>query len=50
MTEAEVPSETRQAGSSGGWISRVGADWWATSLGLAITALAIVGALPKIPW
>jgi hypothetical protein len=32
------------------WIVRVGADWWATILGLAVTALAVAGVLPKIPW
>lgn len=33
-----------------GWLARVGTDWWATILGLGITALAVVGALPRIPW
>ncbi len=33
-----------------GWIERVGADWWATALGLAVTALAVSGVLPKISW
>lgn len=32
------------------WIARLGADWWATILGLAITAAALAGVLPKIPW
>ena len=32
------------------WIVRVGADRWATILGLAITAAAVAGVLPKIPW
>ncbi|MHA3023545.1 hypothetical protein ACXPWS_25165 [Mycobacterium sp. BMJ-28] len=33
-----------------GWVTRVGSDWWATILGLAITALAVAGVLPRIPW
>ncbi|CDO09760.1 hypothetical protein [Mycolicibacterium cosmeticum] len=33
-----------------GWPARVGSDWWATILGLVITALAVAGALPRIPW
>ncbi|MFC6126514.1 hypothetical protein [Mycolicibacterium llatzerense] len=41
MTESET---TR------GWVSRVGTDWWATILGLAVTALAVAGVLPKIGW
>ncbi|WP_255456901.1 MULTISPECIES: hypothetical protein [unclassified Mycolicibacterium] len=32
------------------WVSRLGTDWWATILGLALTVLAVVGALPKIVW
>jgi hypothetical protein len=32
------------------WVTRVGSDWWATILGLAITALAVAGVLPKIPF
>lgn len=41
MTEAEVTQS---------WVSRVGTDWWATILGLAVTALAVAGVLPKIGW
>lgn len=33
-----------------GWLSRIGIDWWATILGLAVTAFAVVGVLPKIGW
>jgi hypothetical protein len=50
MTDSEAPPEGRTSASAGGWVARVGADWWATLVGLAITALAVVGALPKIPW
>lgn len=32
------------------WVSRLGTDWWATILGLAVTALAVAGVLPKIGW
>jgi len=32
------------------WLTRVGSDWWATILGLAIAGLAVAGVLPKIPW
>ena len=32
------------------WVTRVGSDWWATILGLAITALAVADILPKIPF
>ena len=35
---------------STGWLARVGSDWWATILGLAITALAVAGVLPRIPF
>jgi hypothetical protein len=31
-------------------LARIGSDWWATILGLAVTALAVAGVLPKIPW
>jgi len=41
MTETEVTQS---------WVSRVGTDWWATILGLAVTALAVAGGLPKIGW
>jgi hypothetical protein len=33
-----------------GWLGRLGIDWWATILGLAATALAVAGVLPKIGW
>ena len=32
------------------WVTRLGTDWWATILGLAVTVLAVAGALPKIVW
>lgn len=32
------------------WVSRLGTDWWATILGLTVTALAVAGVLPKIGW
>lgn len=41
MTEPEAATN---------WASRLGTDWWATILGLAVTALAVVGVLPKIGW
>ena len=50
MADSGVPPETQSSASIGDWIVRVGADWWATILGLAITGLAVLGALPKIPW
>ena len=50
MADGGAPPETPSSASTGGWIVRVGADWWATILGLAITGLAVLGALPKIPW
>ncbi|WP_255457028.1 hypothetical protein [Mycolicibacterium sp. CBMA 234] len=31
-------------------LTRIGTDWWATILGLAVTALAVAGVLPKIVW
>ena len=40
-----MPPEIRSSASNGGWIVRVGADWWATILGLAITGLAV----PRCP-
>ncbi|MDX1875647.1 hypothetical protein SBI67_26305 [Mycolicibacterium sp. 120266] len=42
MTDEQVPGA--------GWLARVGSDWWATILGLGITALAVAGALPRIPF
>jgi hypothetical protein len=50
MTDADVPQEAERGATTDSWVARVGADWWATLLGLAITALAVPGALPKIPW
>ena len=50
MTGSDVPEEAARRSSSDGWIVRVGADWWATLGGLAITALAVARVLPKIPW
>lgn len=41
MTESEVTV---------GWAGRIGADWWATIIGLAVTALAVARVLPKIGW
>ncbi|MDR3660769.1 MAG: hypothetical protein P4L86_10295 [Mycobacterium sp.] len=32
------------------WAGRLGTDWWATILGLAVTGLAVAGVLPKIGW
>lgn len=40
---------TNETGATS-WVSRVGTDWWATLLGLAVTALAVAGVLPKIGW
>ena len=39
-----------ESGTSGGWSSRIGIDWWATIIGLAVTVLAVAGVLPKIAW
>jgi len=39
-----------ESGTTRGWVSRVGTDWWATILGLAVAALAVAGVLPKIGW
>jgi hypothetical protein len=50
MAETESSQPTDENTSSVGWLGRVGADWWATALGLAVTALAVAGVLPKIPW
>jgi hypothetical protein len=50
MTDSDVPEEAERRSSSDGWVVRVGADWWATLVGLAITALAVAGVLPKISW
>jgi hypothetical protein len=36
-----------------GWrerVASVSADWWATLVAGATTALAVADALPKIPW
>lgn len=33
-----------------GRLTRLGEDWWATILAGVITALAVAGVLPKIPW
>lgn len=49
-TVAEGTPAGNAAVSGPGWLARVGTDWWATILGLAVTALAVAGALPKIPW
>jgi hypothetical protein len=50
MAESEPSQATNANTGSGGWFRRVGADWWATVFGLAVTALAVAGVLPKIPW
>jgi hypothetical protein len=50
MADRDAPPETQRNAAASGWIVRVGADWWATILGLAITGLAVVGVLPKIGW
>jgi hypothetical protein len=50
MAESGTSQPEDEYTSSGGWFRRVGADWWATVLGLAVTALAVAGVLPKIPW
>ncbi len=42
---AAVPEE-----APGSRLAHIGSDWWATILGLAVTALAVAGVLPKIPW
>jgi hypothetical protein len=50
MAESGPSEPSDEKTSSVGWFTRVGADWWATALGLAVTALAVAGVLPKIPW
>ena len=50
MADSDPSQPTDGNTSSIGWFRRVGADWWATALGLAVTALAVAGVLPKIPW
>jgi len=38
---------------SRGWGERIGSvsvDWWATLVAGVIVALAVAGALPRIPW
>jgi hypothetical protein len=39
-----------ESGTVGGWVGRIGTDWWATIIGLAVTVLAVAGLLPKIGW
>jgi hypothetical protein len=31
-------------------VNRLSEDWWATLLAGVIVALAVAGALPRIPW
>jgi hypothetical protein len=50
MAESGPSESTDEKTSSFGWFRRVGPDWWATALGLAVTAFAVAGVLPKIPW
>jgi hypothetical protein len=50
MAESGSSQPADENTSSAGWLTRVGADWWATILGVAVTALAVAGVLPKIPW
>ncbi|WP_197514778.1 hypothetical protein [Mycobacterium sp. 852013-50091_SCH5140682] len=47
---AEGTPADNAAVSERGLLARIGSDWWATILGLAVTALAVAGVLPKIPW
>ena len=35
---------------TGGWVARIGIDWWATIIGLTVAAAAVAGILPKIVW
>ncbi|OBC09187.1 hypothetical protein A5784_00415 [Mycobacterium sp. 852013-50091_SCH5140682] len=49
-TVAEGTPADNAAVSERGLLARIGSDWWATILGLAVTALAVAGVLPKIPW
>ncbi|WP_279539071.1 hypothetical protein [Mycolicibacterium sp. CBMA 226] len=39
-----------ESGAVGGRVGRIGTDWWATIIGLAVTVLAVAGLLPKIGW
>ncbi len=54
MAEPTTPSEPIAAAPDSGdrldWVAAVGSDWWATVVGLAIAALAVMGLLPRIPW
>ncbi|MGW2660559.1 hypothetical protein ACWCW7_06305 [Nocardia tengchongensis] len=31
-------------------LGRLGADWWSVIVSGVVVALAVLGALPKIPW
>jgi hypothetical protein len=42
--------EVAETARSGGWIGRIGADWWAVAVVGVITVLAAADVLPKIPW
>jgi hypothetical protein len=50
MADSEPSAPTDENTISVGWFRRVGADWSATALGLAVTVLAVAGVLPKVPW
>ncbi len=46
----DIPAEGTPTERADNWFVRIGSDWWATILGLTITALAAAGLLPKIGW
>lgn len=52
VAESTAPDdgEVAETPRSGGWIGRIGADWWAVAVVGVITALAVADVLPKIPW
>ncbi|MCW2655777.1 MAG: hypothetical protein JWR32_6753 [Mycobacterium sp.] len=50
VDSAPPDSEGEDTPRSGGWIARIGADWWAVGVVGVTTVLAVADVLPKIPW
>lgn len=51
MTNPNPAPET--SGARPSWLDalgRLGADWWSVIVAGAVTVLAVLDALPKIPW